>query len=47
MSDQTEAILDDILSRQDCNICKGQGLLLSDEDCFCVDGKCECVSCKK
>jgi hypothetical protein len=46
MSDETEAILDDILSRQACTICKGQKLLPSDEDCFCVDGVCSCVSCK-
>lgn len=47
MSDATEAILNDILSRQECKICKGQRLLPSDEDCPCVDGTCSCVSCKK
>jgi hypothetical protein len=47
MSDETEAILDDILSRQDCKICKGSGLLQSDEDCACKDNACSCISCKK
>lgn len=29
-----------------CYFCSGTGLLQSDEECACVDGKCQCKECK-
>ena len=29
-----------------CYLCKGTGLLQSDEECACVDGQCGCKECK-